>query len=72
MLTGKKLIDTMFEEGLSLHSYARTALDGDRVLMIVDPMLLHDDVNEMWLCSSESPQDRMDIETIVHELNGHN
>ncbi|KAJ0705304.1 putative protein kinase RLK-Pelle-LRR-XII-1 family [Helianthus annuus] len=44
MLTGKKPIDPMFEGGLSLHSYARSALADGCVLQIVDPLLLSEDV----------------------------
>ncbi|KAK1409301.1 hypothetical protein QVD17_35827 [Tagetes erecta] len=77
MLTGKKPVDPMFEGGLSLHSYARSALADGFVLQIVDPALLNEDVNEECLvslvkigvhCSYESPGDRMDIGTVVHEL----
>ncbi|KAJ9540342.1 hypothetical protein OSB04_026848 [Centaurea solstitialis] len=77
MLTGKKPVDPIFGEGLSLHSYAKSALASGFVLQIVDPMLLSDDVKERCLislveigvrCSSESPQDRMDIGTVIHEL----
>ncbi|KAJ9540343.1 hypothetical protein OSB04_026849 [Centaurea solstitialis] len=77
MLTGKKPVDPMFREGLSLHSYATSALAGGFVLQIVDPNLLHDDVKEECLvsllkigvqCSFEAPQDRMDIGTVIHEL----
>ncbi|KAI3742246.1 hypothetical protein L1987_59926 [Smallanthus sonchifolius] len=77
MMTGKKPVDPMFEEGLTLHSYARNALADGSVLHILDPVLLNEDVNETSLislmkigvqCSSESPQDRMDIGTVVHEL----
>ncbi|CAH1436576.1 unnamed protein product [Lactuca virosa] len=77
MLTGKRPIDLIFKEGLSLHSYARKALANGFVLQIVDPMLLNDDVNEMFLsslakigvqCSSESPHDRMDIGIVIQEL----
>ncbi|KAI3801315.1 hypothetical protein L1987_29419 [Smallanthus sonchifolius] len=77
MMTGKKPVDPMFEEGLTLHSYARNALDDDSVLHILDPVLLNEDVDEKSLislvkigvqCSFESPQNRMDIGTVVHEL----
>ncbi|KAJ0657996.1 putative protein kinase RLK-Pelle-LRR-XII-1 family [Helianthus annuus] len=77
MLTGKKPVDPMFDGGLSLHSYARSALSDGCVLQIVDPMLLSEDANENSLislvkvgvqCSYESPQDRMDIGTVIHEL----
>ncbi|PWA78009.1 leucine-rich repeat protein [Artemisia annua] len=77
MLTGKKPVDPMFEEGLSLHSYARSALADGYVLQIVDRILLNENVNENSLislmkigvqCSSESPQDRMNIGTIIHDL----
>ncbi|KAJ0487568.1 putative protein kinase RLK-Pelle-LRR-XII-1 family [Helianthus annuus] len=78
MLTGKKPVDPMFDGGLGLHSYARRALADGCVLQIVDP-LLSEDVNENCLislvkvgvqCSNESPQDRMDIGTVIHELFG--
>lgn len=77
MLTGKKPVDPMFEGGLSLHTYARSALADGFVLQIVDQVLLNEDVNEKSLislvkvgvqCSYESPQDRMDIGSVVHEL----
>ncbi|KAF5771133.1 putative protein kinase RLK-Pelle-LRR-XII-1 family [Helianthus annuus] len=79
MLTGKKPVDPMFEGGLGLHSYARSALADGCVLQIVDPVLLSEGVNENSLislvkigvqCSYESPQDRMDIGTVIHELFG--
>ncbi|KAJ0705309.1 putative protein kinase RLK-Pelle-LRR-XII-1 family [Helianthus annuus] len=79
MLTVKKPVDPMFEGGLGLHSYARRALADGCVLKIVDPVLLSEDVNENCLislvkvgvqCSNESPQDRMDIGTVIHELFG--
>ncbi|KAJ0465986.1 putative protein kinase RLK-Pelle-LRR-XII-1 family [Helianthus annuus] len=79
MLTGKKPIDPMFEGGLGLHSYARRALADGCVLEIVNPVLLSEGVNEKSLislvkigvqCSYESPQDRMDIGTVIHELFG--
>ncbi|KAL7610516.1 hypothetical protein Lser_V15G10003 [Lactuca serriola] len=79
MLTGKKPVDPIFEQGLNLHSYARKALADGFVLQIVDPMLLNDDVivNQACLislvkigvqCSSESPQNRLHIGTVIHEL----
>ncbi|KAK1409300.1 hypothetical protein QVD17_35826 [Tagetes erecta] len=77
MLTGKRPVDPMFGGGLSLHSSARSALADGCVLQIVDPMLLNEDVNEKCLisllkigvrCSYESPQDRMDIGSVIHEL----
>ncbi|KAJ9535226.1 LOW QUALITY PROTEIN: hypothetical protein OSB04_un001688 [Centaurea solstitialis] len=73
----EKPVDPMFREGLSLHSYATSALAGGFVLQIVDPVFLSDEVKEECLvsllkigvkCSSESPQDRMDIGTVIHEL----
>ncbi|KAJ9541200.1 hypothetical protein OSB04_027706 [Centaurea solstitialis] len=76
-LTGKKPVDPMFREGLSLHSYAASALAGGFELQIVDPKLLHDDVKEECLvsllkigvqCSSVAPHDRMDTGTVIHEL----
>ncbi|KAF5812018.1 putative protein kinase RLK-Pelle-LRR-XII-1 family [Helianthus annuus] len=51
MMTGKKLVDPMFEEGLTLHSYARNALADGSVLEILDPLLLNEDVDEKGLIS---------------------
>ncbi|KAF5788890.1 putative protein kinase RLK-Pelle-LRR-XII-1 family [Helianthus annuus] len=77
MMTGKKPVDPMFEEGLTLHLYSRNALADGSVLHIMDPLLLNEDVDEKGLislvkigvqCSSESPKDRMDIGTVLHEL----
>lgn len=77
MMTGRKPTDPMFTEMPSLHSYVRTALANGFVLQIVDPMLLNYGGNETCLnsllkigvqCSYESPKDRMDIGTVVHEL----
>ncbi|CAI9271601.1 unnamed protein product [Lactuca saligna] len=77
MLTGKRPVDLIFQQGQSLHSYARKAVADGFVLRIVDPMLLNDDVNHTFLislvqigvqCSSESPHDRMDIGNVIQEL----
>ncbi|KAK9055507.1 hypothetical protein SSX86_026590 [Deinandra increscens subsp. villosa] len=77
MMIGKKPVDPMFEEGLTLHSFARNALVDGSLLHILDPVLLVKDVEEKSLislvklgvqCSSESPEDRLDIGTVVHEL----
>ncbi|CAL5322642.1 unnamed protein product [Camellia sinensis] len=42
---GKRPTDSMFEEGLNLHSFARMAFP-DHVMEIVDPMLLDNDEEE--------------------------
>ncbi|KAM0072655.1 putative protein kinase RLK-Pelle-LRR-XII-1 family [Helianthus debilis subsp. tardiflorus] len=77
MMTGKKPVDPMFKDGLTLHSYALNALSDGSVLQILDPVILNEDTDEKSLislvkigvqCSLESPQDRMDIGTVVHEL----
>nr|KAJ0221685.1 hypothetical protein LSAT_V11C200069550 [Lactuca sativa] len=77
MLTGKRSVDLIFQEGRSLHSYARKAVVDGFVLQIVDPMLLNDNVNQTILislvqirvqCSSESPHDRMDMGNVIQEL----
>ncbi|KAJ0928761.1 putative protein kinase RLK-Pelle-LRR-XII-1 family [Helianthus annuus] len=77
MMTGKKPVDPVFEGGLTLHSYARNALADGSVLQILDPGLLNENTDEQSLislvkiglqCSLESPHDRMDIETVVHDL----
>ncbi|KAL5799605.1 hypothetical protein ACOSQ4_032489 [Xanthoceras sorbifolium] len=91
MATRKKPTDIMFEGDLNLHNYARLALP-DRVMDIVDPILVNEEVvaatNDRMrpvlyncrkecliamvrigvACSSESPQNRMDITQVVHEL----
>ncbi|GLT42764.1 hypothetical protein SLA2020_167480 [Shorea laevis] len=41
MMTGKRPTDSLFEGGLNLHSYAKTALP-DQVMEIADPKLLHE------------------------------
>ena len=42
MMTGKRPIDDVFDEGLNLHTYVRMAL-ADQVVQIVDPRLLEND-----------------------------
>ncbi|XP_059640566.1 probable LRR receptor-like serine/threonine-protein kinase At3g47570 [Cornus florida] len=98
MMTRKRPTDSMFEGGLNIHNFARMALP-DRVMEIVDPILLNiDDEEEVAAlsnrnrdpeglkndirmecllsmikigvaCSMESPQDRMDINDVLRELN---
>ncbi|KAA8539600.1 hypothetical protein F0562_026292 [Nyssa sinensis] len=77
VLTGKKPI---LEDDLDLHNFARKALP-DRVMEIVDPLLLKDLENDLAAeclismvrigvaCSMMSPQDRMDIKKVIDELN---
>ncbi|KAI3793580.1 hypothetical protein L1987_36200 [Smallanthus sonchifolius] len=43
IVTCKKPTDVMFGDGLSLHNYAKRAMNDDGVLGIVDPVLLKDD-----------------------------
>ena len=50
MVTKRKPTDDMFEGDLNLHSFARTALP-DRVLDIVDPILVNEEIS--------APTDRM-------------
>ncbi|KAL5799683.1 hypothetical protein ACOSQ4_032567 [Xanthoceras sorbifolium] len=89
-VTRKKPTDVMFKGDFNLHSFARMALL-DRVMDIVDPMLMNEEIvatnhrmrqalydsREECLismvrigvaCSVESPQDRMNISRVVHEL----
>ncbi|KAL5799685.1 hypothetical protein ACOSQ4_032569 [Xanthoceras sorbifolium] len=90
IVTRKKPTDVMFKGDFNLHSFARMALL-DRVMDIVDPMLINEEIvatnhrmrqalydsREECLismvrigvaCSVESPQDRMNISRVVHEL----
>ncbi|THG13648.1 hypothetical protein TEA_007387 [Camellia sinensis var. sinensis] len=91
MITGKRPTENMFEDEHNLHNFARTALP-DRVMEIVDPVLLDNEeeetrattiqvnnrckiveclismVNIGVACSTESPQGRMSISNILHEL----
>ena len=77
MMTRKRPIDPMFQEGLNLHNLAKTAFP-DGVMEILDSSLPKTDekaakaMNEMVrigvACSMESPQDRMDMSTALHEL----
>ncbi|KAA8539436.1 hypothetical protein F0562_026128 [Nyssa sinensis] len=80
VLTGKRPILDYDDDILDLHSFARKALP-DRVIEIVDPILLKDiekdSVKECLTsmvrigvaCSMESPQDRMEIKNVIRELN---
>ncbi|KAA8518136.1 hypothetical protein F0562_015610 [Nyssa sinensis] len=79
MMTGKKPTNPMFEDGLDHHSFAKAL--PDRVMEIVDPLLLKDLENDLAAeclismvrigvaCSMKSPQDRMDIKKVIDELN---
>lgn len=80
MITRKRPTDKMLDADLNLHNFARIALP-QRVIEIVDPMILTEetDGNKMienlislikigLACSTESPKDRMDINTALHEL----
>ncbi|KAL7253385.1 hypothetical protein ACSBR1_007840 [Camellia fascicularis] len=103
IIIGKRPTDSMFEEGLNLHSFARMAFP-DHVMEIVDPVPLDNDKEKAratavattvgartWesiqenngdrmgesvisivkigvACSIESPQGRMRLSNILHEL----
>lgn len=75
MMTTKKPTASMFRDGLSLHDYAKTTMDDGAVFGIVDPVLTKND--EMCLrllveigvsCSMGSPQRRMDVATVIQQL----
>lgn len=84
MITGKRPTDSMFKDGLDLHSYVKIALP-DRVVDIADPKLLTevdqgkgtDQIVECLIsiskigvfCSEKFPKERMDISNVVAELN---
>ncbi|KAI8558221.1 hypothetical protein RHMOL_Rhmol04G0073400 [Rhododendron molle] len=80
MITRKRPTDIMFEGDLNLHNFTRITLP-QRVMEIVDPMLLTEERNgskmmeylisviEIGLaCSTESPKDRMSIDIVLREL----
>ncbi|XP_058210584.1 receptor kinase-like protein Xa21 [Rhododendron vialii] len=80
MITRKRPTDKIFEADLNLHKFARIALP-EHVIEIVDPMLLTEETNGSKMmenlislikiglaCSTESPKDRMNISTALHEL----
>ncbi|XP_058210589.1 probable LRR receptor-like serine/threonine-protein kinase At3g47570 [Rhododendron vialii] len=80
MITKKRPTDKMFKADLNLHNFASNALP-QRVMEIVDPMLLTEEIYDSKMmenlislikiglsCSTESPKDRMDINTVLHEL----
>ncbi|KAK4432293.1 LRR receptor-like serine/threonine-protein kinase EFR [Sesamum alatum] len=79
MFTGKRPIDSGFEDGINLHNFVKTALP-ERVGEIVDPAIAlsggtgeEDDclISIMRIgvaCSVESPKDRMNIANVVKEL----
>ncbi|XP_034899008.1 LRR receptor-like serine/threonine-protein kinase EFR [Populus alba] len=84
MITGKRPTDSMFKDGLELHSYVKMALP-DRVVDVADPKLLTevdqgkgtDQIVECLIsiskigvfCSEKFPKERMDISNVVAELN---
>ncbi|KAL9381573.1 hypothetical protein Peur_027230 [Populus x canadensis] len=84
MITGKRPTDSMFRDGLELHSYVKMALP-DRVDDVADPKLLTevdqgkgtDQIVECLIsiskigvfCSEKFPKERMDISNVVAELN---
>lgn len=84
MITGKRPTDSMFKDGLELHSYVKMALP-DRVDDVADPKLLTevdqgkgtDQIVECLIsiskigvfCSEKFPKERMDISNVVAELN---
>ncbi|KAI8558769.1 hypothetical protein RHMOL_Rhmol04G0123000 [Rhododendron molle] len=80
MITRKRPTDKMFEADLNLRNFTRIALP-QRVMEIVDPMLLTEEKNgskmmeylisvlEIGLaCSTESPKNRMSVDTVLREL----
>ncbi|XP_058210582.1 probable LRR receptor-like serine/threonine-protein kinase At3g47570 isoform X2 [Rhododendron vialii] len=80
MISRKRPTDIMFEGDLNLHNFTRIALP-QRVMEIVDPMLLTEERNgskmmeylisviEIGLaCSTEFPKDRMSIDVVLREL----
>ena len=81
MITGKKPTDSIFKDGVELHSYVKMALPG-RVVDVADPKLLievdqADQIVECLIsiceigvfCSEKFPRERMDISSAVAELN---
>ncbi|KAL5699415.1 non-specific serine/threonine protein kinase [Ranunculus cassubicifolius] len=82
MFTGKKPVDDMFVNGLTLHKYAGRALPNE-VTEIVDPTMFSkekdegDTDNKILLsviklgvsCSAESPVERMTMKEVMAELN---
>ncbi|XP_058210568.1 probable LRR receptor-like serine/threonine-protein kinase At3g47570 [Rhododendron vialii] len=80
MVTGKRPTDEIFEADFNLHNFAKIAFP-QRVMEIVDPMLLTEErhgskmveclihiVKIGLTCSTESPQDRMSINSVLQEL----
>uniref|UniRef100_A0A6N2LU92 non-specific serine/threonine protein kinase n=1 Tax=Salix viminalis TaxID=40686 RepID=A0A6N2LU92_SALVM len=81
LITGKRPTDSMFKDGLELHSYVKMALP-DRVVDVADPKLLTevdqaDQIVECLIsiceigvfCSEKVARERMDISSAVAELN---
>ncbi|GJR61717.1 leucine-rich repeat protein [Tanacetum coccineum] len=82
VMTGKKPTDDMFNEGLSIHKFAYTALPDNVIDVIDDAIVLQStEVNAEKVeeclaatikigvsCSVDSPPQRMKIEIVVNEL----
>ncbi|KAM5549818.1 hypothetical protein ABKV19_000974 [Rosa sericea] len=79
MLTGKRPTDDMFKDGLNLHNFVLSALP-DNVEDVCDPILLQREqrrsIKDCLVsiattgvsCSTDSPEKRMDIRTVVSQL----
>ncbi|KAH9669211.1 hypothetical protein KPL70_021694 [Citrus sinensis] len=81
MFTRRRPTDNMFNDGLTLHGYAKMALP-QKVMEIVDPSLLLDHENERIrieeclvavvrtgvFCSMESPSERIQMTDVVAKL----
>ncbi|KAJ9540319.1 hypothetical protein OSB04_026825 [Centaurea solstitialis] len=75
MITTKKPTASMFRDGLGIHDYANTAMGDGAVFGIVDPVLtknddkcLHSLVEIGVSCSTGSPQHRIDMATVIQQL----
>ncbi|PWA35589.1 Concanavalin A-like lectin/glucanase, subgroup [Artemisia annua] len=62
MVTGKRPTDPMFNEGLNLHNYANAAM-GDRLVEIVDPILLRNNCSDCALSTNKKGEEMISIQT---------
>ncbi|KAK0583729.1 hypothetical protein LWI29_002242 [Acer saccharum] len=66
MFTGRRPIDDMFNEGLSLHNFAKAAIP-DQVIEIVEPMILEEAL-QVQDCSFNHQKLKPTWKSQIHEI----
>lgn len=61
IVTGKRPTDPMFNEGLNLHNYVNAVM-GDRLVEIVDPILLWNNCSDRALSTNKNGEETISIQ----------